>query len=97
MTDPQEIPWKRLSLEATAIVVSILLAFSIDAWWNERQENVREKHQIQALITEFEGNRNHVESELEALQEHTSNLQRLRFYGQFSRQVAYERLWPISC
>lgn len=37
MTDSQNIPWKRLAIEAPAIVVSILLAFAIDAWWEERQ------------------------------------------------------------
>ena len=31
----------RLSLEGVVIVVSILLAFGIDAWWGERQERKR--------------------------------------------------------
>lgn len=31
MTNSEKIPWKRLTAEAVAIVVSILLAFSIDA------------------------------------------------------------------
>jgi hypothetical protein len=29
---------RRLIAEGSAIVVSILFAFSIDAWWDERQE-----------------------------------------------------------
>jgi hypothetical protein len=33
MDNPQEVPWKRIIVEATAIVASILLAFAIDAWW----------------------------------------------------------------
>jgi hypothetical protein len=37
MVDSQNIPWKRLAIEAPAIVLSILLAFAIDAWWEERQ------------------------------------------------------------
>jgi hypothetical protein len=36
MTDHEKIPWKRLTVEAAAIVASILLAFSIDAWWENR-------------------------------------------------------------
>lgn len=36
-TDSKEIPWKRIGIEATAIVASILLAFAIDAWWEESQ------------------------------------------------------------
>jgi hypothetical protein len=37
MADSQNISWRRLAIEAPAIVVSILLAFAIDAWWEERQ------------------------------------------------------------
>ena len=37
MTEPQEIPWKRIVVEGAAIVASILLAFAIDAWWEDRQ------------------------------------------------------------
>jgi hypothetical protein len=32
------IPWLRVLIEGVVIVGSILLAFGIDAWWNERQE-----------------------------------------------------------
>jgi hypothetical protein len=38
--DPNNIPWKRLSAEGLAIVVSILLAFWIDAWWDTRKDRV---------------------------------------------------------
>lgn len=37
MNESTDIPWKRLSAEVAAIVGSILLAFWIDAWWDERQ------------------------------------------------------------
>ena len=35
MTETQNIQWKRIVVEAAAIVGSILLAFAIDAWWDE--------------------------------------------------------------
>ncbi len=57
MTDSQNIPWKRLSVEAAAIVVSILLAFAIDAWWDEQQERAEEREVLQSLHVEFEANR----------------------------------------
>ena len=38
MNDANSIQWKRLSVEAAAIVASILLAFVIDAWWEQRLE-----------------------------------------------------------
>ena len=49
MTDPQDIPWKRILVEATAIVASILLAFAIDAWWQDRTERIVEVQYLQAL------------------------------------------------
>ena len=38
MAERRNIPWQTVVVEALAIVVSILLAFSIDAWWTERKE-----------------------------------------------------------
>jgi hypothetical protein len=32
MVENEKLPWKRLTVEAAAIVASILLAFAIDAW-----------------------------------------------------------------
>ena len=49
MTDPQDIPLKRILVEATAIVASILLAFAIDAWWQDRTERIVEVQYLQAL------------------------------------------------
>lgn len=74
MPNARDIPWPRLIAESSAIVISILLAFSIDAWWTERQETVREERQIQALIAEFEGNRSTLDYDLDRLREVTSNL-----------------------
>lgn len=77
MPNARDIPWPRLIAESSAIVISILLAFSIDAWWTERQETVREERQIQALIAEFEGNRSTLDYDLDRLGEVTSNLEEL--------------------
>lgn len=77
MPNARDIPWPRLIAESSAIVISILLAFSIDAWWTERQETVREERQIQALIAEIEGNRSTLDYDLDRLREVTSNLDEL--------------------
>ncbi len=53
MTDSQNIPWQRLSIEAAAIVGSILLAFAIDAWWQERGLRIEEQQVLQGLREEF--------------------------------------------
>jgi hypothetical protein len=36
----QKVAWKRIFAETTAIVLSILIAFWIDAWWQERGERL---------------------------------------------------------
>ena len=53
MTGPQIIPWKRTTVEALAIVASILLAFTIDAWWEERGLRIEEQQVLQGLREEF--------------------------------------------
>jgi hypothetical protein len=47
----------RLMGEALAIVLSILLAFAIDAWWQDRAEYREETSILLALRDEFETNR----------------------------------------
>ena len=50
MNETQKIPWKRLAVEAVAIVASILLAFSIDAWWDDLQQG----KQTRTVLTDLE-------------------------------------------
>ncbi len=57
MTNSQDIPWKRLAVEAAAIIGSILLAFAIDAWWAEKQERIAEREELSRLYDEFASNR----------------------------------------
>jgi hypothetical protein len=49
----RQIPWLRIFAEGVAIVVSILLAFGIQAWWEERQEREEERRILQALSEDF--------------------------------------------
>lgn len=44
----------KLAVEVVVIVGSILLAFGIEAWWEERGERVREQEAIVRLTDEFE-------------------------------------------
>jgi len=67
MSDTRKIQWKRLSVEGVAIVVSILLAFWIDAWWNDRQRTLEEEvilaslHlEAQDLLSSVDETRNYV-------------------------------------
>ncbi len=53
MIEPQKIPWKRTTVEVSAIVASILLAFAIDAWWEERTEQARADELLLSLELEW--------------------------------------------
>jgi len=53
MTETQKIPWKRVAIEASAIVVSILIAFAIDAWWADRKDRQEERDYLTSLRQEL--------------------------------------------
>jgi len=63
MSESQNIPWKRIAVEAAAIVGSILLAFAIDAWWDDRQDRAEEQRILVGLKSEFEQNLGLIETE----------------------------------
>jgi hypothetical protein len=56
MSDTKNIPWPRIGADAVAILVSILLAFAIDAWWANRLENREMVVVLNRLSAEFESN-----------------------------------------
>lgn len=64
----REIPWPRMLAEGTAIVVSILLAFAIDAWWEEHREAAVERAQLQSLLDEFKEARSQLELQVRDLE-----------------------------
>lgn len=56
------IPWLRIGVEGAAIVVSILLAFAIDAWWAELQTRSEEQDVLQGLRSDFVASRGELQS-----------------------------------
>ena len=54
--EPRKINWRRIFVEAAAIVVSILLAFAVDAWWRDRSEWQRLINGLENLQTELRAN-----------------------------------------
>jgi hypothetical protein len=56
MSTNDSIPWKRTSAEGVTIVISIVLAFAIDAWWDERQERRDELEILDRLQAELSVN-----------------------------------------
>ena len=53
LANSSKIEWGRLGIEAAAIVLSILLAFWIDAWWEGSTERKQEGAILQALLRDF--------------------------------------------
>ena len=53
MSETEAIRWKQISAEAVAIVVSILLAFWIDAWWDGLKDRREEREILIGLEVEF--------------------------------------------
>jgi len=53
MNTDRTIPWPRIAVEGVAIVASILLAFAIDAWWDDRQRDESEQVFLQTLLDDL--------------------------------------------
>jgi hypothetical protein len=51
-----QIPWLRVVVEGVVIVGSILLAFGIDAWWDERTVRNDVAEALAAVRMESDGN-----------------------------------------
>lgn len=47
--------WRDAVRDVALIVVSIIIAFSVDAWWEGRGERRDERDHLEALLAEFEG------------------------------------------
>ena len=59
------IQWPRIFAEGTAIVLSILLAFAIDAWWQELREQADYRAQVETLLGEFRESKARLERQLD--------------------------------
>lgn len=53
-------PWLRFGLEGVVIVVSILLAFGIEAWWQDRQDAARAGAYVTSILEDVEVNRDRI-------------------------------------
>jgi len=61
MPEFSRIPWARLLAEGTAVVISILLAFAIDAWWDRRAETIQATAVLRGLHADFRDSQRHLE------------------------------------
>lgn len=61
-------PWLRIFIEGTVVVVSILLAFGIDAWWDNRLESRERGELLRSLTEDFEWNRSELARSIEEVE-----------------------------
>lgn len=69
MANDQIVQWKRIGVEAAVIVASILLAFAIDAWWENRQESKSDISHLTAVANELRKQRELLDESIAAHQE----------------------------
>jgi hypothetical protein len=74
----EEIPWKRISIEAVAIVGSILIAFALDAWWDRSQTRAEKLEHLAATLEEVESAEPPIEEALQIRSSLIENLVELR-------------------
>lgn len=67
-----DIQWGRIAAEGAAIVASILLAFAIDAWWDDLGDRAIRVARMQSLVDEFREMHTQLDQQLES---HSSSLQ----------------------
>ena len=81
---PSTIPWSRVAAEGAAIVLSILLAFAIQASWEKRTERRSELEYLEALRDELDANAGAIDSNSNVAagtREHLENALRLMEAG----------------
>lgn len=57
MDTHRQMAWRRFLIDGTVIVSSILLAFWVDAWWEESQDREREEMLLRALLDDLQSMR----------------------------------------
>ena len=68
MHDENAIAWRKIGLEGAVIVVSILLAFAIDAWWEERNARDAELEQLARVAQELDANTQRLQRKLKVVE-----------------------------
>ncbi len=70
------IDWRRVFVEGTVIVVSILLAFAIDAWWDGRKDRAAERQLLASIERDLLDSRSELLRVMEFQQTHGVSLDR---------------------
>ena len=92
MTETQTIPWVRIGAESAAIIASILLAFGIDAWWDERADRALEQEYLVSLRVEVERGLAELEGDVTRRHELSTTIARFLREGELDEDEFYEMM-----
>jgi hypothetical protein len=82
MENSRKIPWRRIIVESVAIVLSILLAFAIDAGWDSFKERKQEKAFLESLLNDFTESRSRIDASTDRHMSFIDSAQQLlEFHG----------------
>lgn len=70
----RSIEWSKFLIEGLVIVVSILLAFGIEAWWQDNQDTNREIELLEGINSDFLENRNRLLAQLDSIEQNMQSL-----------------------
>jgi hypothetical protein len=76
-----QVPWVRMGAEVVAIIASILIAFSLDAWWDGRELAEREHRYLVSLEQDFRENRADLERVIQVQNSVLESIQQLVLFG----------------
>ena len=68
MLENRGLKWRSAVLDGFAVLVGILLAFAIDAWWDLRTQEENARGYLEAIQTELNENREIIEYDLQTLE-----------------------------
>ena len=76
-----QVPWFRIGAEVIAIIASILIAFSLDAWWDGRELAEREHRYLLSLERDFRENQTDLERTIQVQNTVLESVQKLVLFG----------------
>lgn len=94
--------WRGAFMQGVAVLLGILIAFAIDAWWEEQGDRDREEALLVALGEELEANRAFFEDDLDRVRrEHVETAEYIRDVALGSgtppsRDSVLAMLWTVS-
>lgn len=82
--------FQNILIQGATIIFSILLAFSIDAWWAQRNQNLIETEQLISIKSELQLGLHNLDNVFEAVNFHSNNIDSLIILMETARQSPFQ-------